>query len=140
MHIKQVMSSKPDFLAPSTTLKQAANEMLKRDIGFIPIGENDRLIGVITDRDIAIRAIAKGIDPNKTTLKDVMTKKVLYCFEDEDIKDASKKMAEQHIRRLIVLNRDKRMTGIVSLGDIAAKTKDETLTGHILHEVCEDLH
>lgn len=140
MQVKEVMSKKPDFVDHSWTLAQAANEMLKRDIGFIPVGENDRLIGVVTDRDIAIRAVAAGKDPAHTNITEIMSPKVFYCYDDDDIKKAAKYMSAQQIRRLIVLNHDKRLVGIVSLGDVAIKNKDEKLVGHILHEVCETSH
>lgn len=138
MLVKEVMSKKPDFIDHHWTLKQAADEMLRRDIGFIPIGgDNDRLIGVLTDRDIAIRAVARGKDPVKTEVTEAMSPNVYYCYDDDDVKKAAQYMSDQQIRRLVVLNHDKRIIGIVSLGDIALKLKDEKLAGHILHEVCE---
>lgn len=129
MLIRDVMSRKPEFMSSTTSLKKAAAEMQKLDCGFIPIGDNDRLIGVITDRDMAIRGVASGKDPDKTTVKEIMTDKVLYCFEDDDVKKAADSMSKQQIRRLIVLNKEKRMTGIVSLGDIARKCSDENMCG-----------
>lgn len=139
MLVKEVMSKKPDYLSPGITLKQAADEMLKHNIGCVPIGDDndERLIGFLTDRDIAIRGVAKGKDPNKTTVKEIMTKKVLYCYEDDDVRLAAKSMSKQHVRRLIVLNRKKRMTGIISLGDIAFKAKNELLTASTLCSVVE---
>lgn len=138
MLIREIMSKKPEFISPTTSLKKAAEEMQKLDCGFIPVGDHDRLIGVITDRDMAIRGIARGKDPDKTTVKEVMTSKVLYCFEDDDIQKATESMGRQQIRRLIVLDKQKRMTGIVSLGDIARKCKDEKLCGHTFHEIEKD--
>lgn len=140
MLVKEIMSKKPDFLSPNATLKEAANEMLKYDFGFIPVGENDRLIGVVTDRDIAIRAIATGKDPNHTYLKDMMTDKVIYCFEDDDVIKAADNMSKLQIHRLVVLDKNKRMTGIVSLGDLAKHCKDEKLCGHVVHCISEELH
>jgi CBS domain-containing protein len=137
MLIKEIMSKKPEFVSPSTPLKKVAEEMTKHDCGFIPVGESDRLVGVITDRDLALRAIAKSKDPDKTQAKEVMTQKVLYCYEEDDIKKATESMGKQQIRRLIVLNndKDKRMTGVVSLGDIARKCKDDKLCGHTFQEI-----
>lgn len=142
MQVKEIMSKKPDYIDPEFTLKDAADEMFKKDIGFLPIGdkEKDRLIGVITDRDITLRGVAKGKDPKKTLVKDVMTRDVLYCFEDENIEKVADNMCKNQIRRLIVLNKDKRITGIISLGDLALKNKDEWLAGHTLHEVCSTSH
>src|ERR1700692_3322191 len=99
---KDVMSKKPEFLPPDTTLKQAANQMRTKDYGFILVGENDRLIGTVTDRDIAGRAVAEGRDPNKTTLRDVMSKGIHYCFEEDDLQKVIKKMENEQIRRMAV--------------------------------------
>ncbi len=131
MQAKDVMSTKPEFLPPTATLKQAADQMQKHDYGFIPIGENDRLIGAVTDRDLAVRAIAKGKDPTKTSVKDVMSKGIQYCLEDDNLEDVAKKMEDLQIRRLVVLNKNKRMTGIISLCDIATKGDDADLLAEI---------
>ena len=93
--------------------------MRDEDIGALPVGENDRLIGMVTDRDIAVRGVAEDRAPETTTVRDVMSEKVYYCFEDDDVEDAARCMAENQVRRLPILNRDKRLTGIVSLADIA---------------------
>ena len=135
MLVKDVMSSKPEFLPPTATLKQAADQMYAHDYGFIPIGENDRLIGVITDRDITIRGVAKGKDPVKTILKEIMTEGVAYCFESDHIEKAVQLMEKQQIRRLAVLNEKKRLTGVVSLGDIATKCKNAKLCGELADAV-----
>lgn len=135
MRAKDVMSKKPEFVPPTATLKQAAAQMEAHDFGFLPIGENDRLIGAITDRDIAIRATARGKDPTKTTVRDVMTKNVEYCFEDDDLNEVVSHMESQKIRRLVVLNKNKRMTGIISLGDVATKCKDEKLCSELTDAV-----
>lgn len=140
MLVKEVMSKKPDYLSPDATLKEIAHEMQKRDCGFIPIGENDRLVGAVTDRDIAIRAVAKGKDPNKTTAREIMTEKVFYIFENDDLDKAAESMEKQHIHRLIVLNSQKRMTGILSLSDIARKCNDLRLCGEIIQGISETTH
>lgn len=135
MLAKEIMSSKPDYLPPSATLKEAADKMRKHDHGFVLIGENDRLTGTVTDRDITIRAIAEGKDCNRTTLKDVMSKGVHFCFENDTIEKAAKIMKEHQIRRLPVLNADKRLTGILSLGDIARKCRNPSLCSELVEEV-----
>jgi CBS domain-containing protein len=127
MLAKDVMSRKPEFLPPSATLKQAADQMRTHDYGFIPIGENDRLIGALTDRDIAIKAVAEGWDPNKKTIKEAMHKGIFYCWENDSIEKVIKQMEKLQVRRLVVLNNEKRMTGIISLGDIATKCKNAKL-------------
>lgn len=135
MIARDIMSKKPEFLSPTTTLKQAANLMRTHDHGFIPVGENDRLIGAVTDRDITIRAAAEGWDPNKKTLRDVMTKGIQYCWDTDKLEDIAHKMEKLQIRRLVVLNKDKRMVGIISLGDIATKCKDAKLCSEIADAV-----
>lgn len=135
--VKELMCRAPEFIPPETTLKDAALLMRENDIGFLPIGENDRLIGVLTDRDLVIRSIAEGWDPNTTSVREVMSAKVLYCFEDAEIKATIDNMGEQQVRRLIVLNKDKRMTGILSFHDIGCCQNDEWC-GHLLEEVTED--
>lgn len=138
MRAKDVMSTKPEFLPPETTLQEAANLMKIHDYGFIPVGENDRLIGTVTDRDIAIRAVAQGKDPRTTTLRDIMSKDVLFSFEDDDLQTVADKMEEAQVRRMIVLNKDKRMVGIISLGDVATKCKDAKLCSELTEAVSQD--
>ena len=135
MLAKEIMSSKPDYMPPTATLKEAADRMRMHDHGFILIGENDRLTGTITDRDIAIRAIAEGKDCTRLTLKDIMSKGVHYCFENDTIEKAAKIMEQYQIRRLPVLNPDKRLTGVISLGDIATKCRNPSLCSEIVEEV-----
>ena len=99
--------------------------MAEIDAGSMPVGENDRLVGMITDRDIAIRAVAQGKGPD-TPVRDVMSKEVKYCFEDEDLEHVAKNMGDIQVRRLPVVTRDKRLVGIVSLGDVSQNEDTET--------------
>ena len=115
----------------------AAEQMRVLNVGMLPICDNDRLIGSVTDRDITIRATACGANPNSTLVRDVMTKDIVYCYEDEDVEEAADQMEKRQIRRLPVLNRDKRLVGIVSLGDIALRTHREKLAGKVLERVSE---
>ena len=119
MQIKEIMTSDPELIDPDASIRKAAKRMRDEDIGALPVGENDRLIGMVTDRDIAVRGVAEDRAPETTTVRDVMSEKVYYCFEDDDVEDAARCMAENQVRRLPILNRDKRLTGIVSLADIA---------------------
>lgn len=137
MLAKDIMCKKPEFLPPTATAKQAAEQMKKHDYGFIPIGENDRLIGAITDRDLALRVIAAGKDPSKTLLRDVMSKDIHYCFESDSLEKVAKQMEQLQIRRMVVLNKDKRMTGIISLGDFATKAKDPKLCNELADAVSQ---
>ena len=118
MQINQVMTSNVKISNPKQSIRDAAAIMGQIDAGFLPVGEKDRLVGMITDRDIAVRAVGAGKGPD-TPVRDVMSKEVMYCFEDDDVGDVAKNMAENKIRRLPVLNRNKRVVGVVSLGDIA---------------------
>ncbi len=122
MQVKEIMSKNPVYIAPATTLKEAAEKMDALDCGFLAIGETseDRLKGVITDRDIAIRAVARGADPNTTRVDEIHTPHVLYCFADDEVKDAADNMHDNQVYRLIVLNNaeEKRLAGVITLGDI----------------------
>jgi CBS domain-containing protein len=136
MKLRDIMTPDPVVLDPSTTLQEAASKMRDLDSGVMPVGENDRLVGMITDRDMTVRAIAQGRSPT-SPVRDAMTPDVVYCFEDDDLKSAARKMEEHQIRRLIVLNRDKRLVGIVSLGDLAVHEPDNKLTGEVAEAVSE---
>ena len=119
MRVSEAMTANVQLASPDQTIQDAAKMMASIDAGVLPVGENDRLVGMITDRDIAVRAVAKGLGP-KTKVRDVMSDGgVLYCFDDEDVDDVAHNMADIKVRRLPVLNREKRLVGIVSLGDIA---------------------
>ncbi len=137
MQLKDIMTPDPLVLSPETTLKEAAQRMRDLDSGVMPVGERDRLVGMLTDRDITVRATAEGKDPNGTPVREVMTTEVVYCFEDDDVRDAARKMEEHQVRRLIVLNRDKRLVGIVALGDIAVHAPSDQLAGEITEAVSE---
>ncbi|WP_442756577.1 CBS domain-containing protein [Methylocystis sp. JAN1] len=119
MKIFEIMTRDVKLVSPDDTVESAAKRMGEIDAGALPVAENDRLVGMITDRDIAIRCVANGRGP-ATKVRDVMSEEVKYCFEEEDIEDVAENMGEQRLRRLPVLNDDKRLVGIVSLGDIAA--------------------
>jgi CBS domain-containing protein len=136
MKIAEIMSSDVQLASPDDTIQAAARKMEEADVGFLPVGENDRLVGMITDRDIALRAVAQGKDPKKTKVRDVMTERVLYCADSEDIEDAAENMAELRIRRLPIVDEDKRLVGIVSIGDIAFRHK-ASVAGDALESVCK---
>ncbi len=143
MQIKEAMTRDIDMIDPNMTIDKAAKLMAEDDVGFLPVGENDRLVGMLTDRDIAIRAVARGKDPSRTTVRDVMTDHVLYCYEDESIETAAQNMAKLQIRRMPIVNRDKRLVGVISLADIARKC-DSNQAGmalkHVAQPTRESLH
>ncbi len=139
MQVQEVMTRGVEVVHPDTTLEKAAAKMERFDIGLLPVCEDDRLVGTLTDRDITVRSVAHGEDPTTDRVRDVMTPEVVYCFEDQDMDDAARLMQEKQIRRLPVLNRDKRLVGIVSLGDLAVETGDEKLAGETLEQVSEPI-
>ena len=118
MKVSEAMTRDVRVANPEETIQQAARTMANLDAGVLPVGENDHLIGMITDRDIAIRGIAEGKGPD-AKVRDVMTEDVKYCFADQNLKEVTRNMADIQVRRLPVLSRDKRLVGILSLGDIA---------------------
>lgn len=132
--IKDVMSKNFKFITPETTIQQAAQQMRDGDFGFLPVGENDRLIGMVTDRDIAIRSVAEGQNPAEANVRDVMTPKTYYCFDDQSIEEICENMAEIKVRRLPVVNRDKRLVGVVSLGDVS-QAAHRAKSGDVLQEI-----
>ena len=134
MKVADVMTTNVRLVTPNQTLREAAKMMLEADIGAVPVTENDRLVGMITDRDIAVRGVANGKGPS-AKVKAIMTEQVKYCFEDEDLDQISKNMASIQMRRLPVMNREKRLVGIVSLGDLATTNRPHGEAEQALHGV-----
>ena len=121
MRVSEAMTRDVRVATPGQTIREVAQVMDEIDAGVLPVGENDRLIGMITDRDIAVRAVAQGKGPD-TPVRDVMSdSKVLYCYEDEELDHVAKNMGNEQVRRLPVVNREKRLVGIVSLGDVSQR-------------------
>jgi CBS domain-containing protein len=118
MQVSQAMSPDVRIASPNQSIRDAARLMAHIDAGALPVGENDQLVGMITDRDIAVRAVGAGKGPD-TPIREIMSKEVKYCFEDDDLDEVAQNMADIKVRRLPVLNRNKRLVGILSLGDIA---------------------
>src|SRR5215813_1130006 len=135
MQVKDVMTRGVECISPDATLQDAARKMRDLDVGPLPVCENDRLVGILTDRDIVVRAIAEGRDPQDSRVRDVMTRGIDYCFDDDDVAEAAWHMEAKQIRRLAVLDHNKRLVGIVSLGDLAVKSPDEHLTAEALEQV-----
>jgi CBS domain-containing protein len=121
MRVSEAMTREVRVATPGQSIREVAKVMAEIDAGAMPVGENDRLVGMITDRDIAIRGIGQGKGPD-TPVRDVMsTDTVLYCYEDEELDHVAKNMGDEQVRRLPVINREKRLVGIVSLGDVAQR-------------------
>ena len=140
MKINEIITPAPEVIRPDALLIDAAQKMKSLDVGMLPVCDGERLVGVITDRDITVRGVALGRDPQTTRVDLVMTPQIIYCFDDEDVKDVAKTMEEKQVRRLPVLNRAKRLVGIVSLGDLAVRTGKEKLAGEVLERVSEPAH
>jgi CBS domain-containing protein len=135
MKVRDSMTREVTVASPNDTLQEAARTMARLDVGALPVAENDRLIGMITDRDIAVRAVGEGLAPT-TPISQCMTRDIKYVFDDEDVDEVAENMADLQVRRLPVMNRDKRLVGIVSLGDIARAHKPKDV-GETLREVSE---
>ena len=120
MRVNQVMSHDVYVAHPDHTIQQAARAMCDIDVGALPVGENDRLVGMITDRDIAVRAVAENLAPS-TKVGEVMSRDVKFCYDDEDADHVARNMGDQRVRRLPVVNRDKRLVGILALSDLATQ-------------------
>jgi CBS domain-containing protein len=126
MRVSDAMTRDVRVCTPGQSIREVAKTMAEIDAGSMPVGENDRLIGMITDRDIAVRAVAAGKGPD-TPVRDVMSEHIHYCFEDEELDDVAQNMGDIRVRRLPVVNREKRLVGIVSLGDVARTEGGETV-------------
>ncbi|MDB5313853.1 MAG: hypothetical protein JWO38_8055 [Gemmataceae bacterium] len=138
MLVKDIMTRDVECVRPDATLQEAARKMRDLDVGPLPVcGDNDRLAGMLTDRDITVRATAEGKDPTRTPVRDAMTPDVVYVFEDQDVRDAADTMAARQIRRVVVLSRDKRLVGIVSMADLAVDAGRDARPGATLRQVSE---
>ena len=137
MRLRDVMSRNVEVIPPEATLEDAASRMDALDIGPLPVCEHDRLIGMITDRDITVRATAVGRDPKTTRVREVMTEHVICCHEQDDVREAARLMESKQVRRVAVLDGDDRLVGIVSLGDVAVWTRNRQLGGEVLEHVSE---
>jgi len=134
MLLRDVMTINVEVVHPDAPLQEAAEKMKSLDVGPIPVCDGQRLVGMITDRDITIRATAAGLDPRTARVRDVMTPDVVYCFEDQDVSEAARIMQEQQIRRLVVLDQNKDLVGIVSLGDLATYPSESDMSDDEISE------
>ena len=138
MQLKEFVNSRVETVQCDDTLQRAAEKMRELDVGSLPVCEAGQLVGMITDRDITIRAVAKGSDPAAATVREVMTPEVLSCFENEDVEKAARIMQENQVRRILVLNEANELVGITSLGELATVTGDRLLAGETLESVSEE--
>ncbi|MER2520141.1 MAG: CBS domain-containing protein [Bdellovibrionales bacterium] len=133
--IKDIMSRNVETVLPNALLTIVAQKMQKRDCGCVLVTSNDRIVGIITDRDLVLRCIAKSHDPAGTTAAQVMSSEILYCRDTDGADAVTKNMGENKVRRLAVLDSSKRLVGIVTLGDLASHTNHK-LCGEVLGEIC----
>ena len=139
MKVSEIVTRQAEWMGPDVSISEVAKLMRDKNIGSMLVGENDRLIGMITDRDITCRAVAEGLNPATTTARQVMSKAITYCFDDQPVDEAAQLMEKKHIRRLAVLNRKKRLVGVLSLDDVA-RTCSHDLSGEVLAAVSARAH
>jgi CBS domain-containing protein len=135
MNVSEIMTTDFEMIDATDSLREAARKMKSLNVGFLPVQEGTMLIGLVTDRDIVVRGLAEDRDVDATLVRDIVSSEVVYCYEDESVEDAVRLMADRQIRRLIVCDRNRLPVGVVSLGDIAAKTGQEQLSGEALERI-----
>jgi CBS domain-containing protein len=126
MQVKNIMTKEVQYLNKGSSIVDAARRMRDKNCGSIPIEDGDKLVGMLTDRDIVMKVVSEGKDPKTTTVQEVMTPQILYCYEDDSCEECAKNMARNKIRRLPVMNSSKRLVGIVTLGDLAVRNSAST--------------
>ncbi len=137
MKVLEMMTTNVIVVEPNTTLREASEKMEEADIGFLPVCDGERLQGAITDRDIVVRGLAAGTDPDRCTVRDIMSDSLAYIYADQEAVEAARLMEARQIRRLVVLDRSKRLAGILTLGDISTHSFDQELAGEVLERVSE---
>lgn len=137
MKVSDVMTRDVEVVRPDATLQEAAEKMKALDIGPLPVSDGRQLVGMVTDRDITVRATAEGKDPRTTPVREVMTDRVISCYADDDVREAADRMQKEQIRRLVVLDRAKNVVGVVSLGDLATSGASRKVTSKALEEISE---
>jgi CBS domain-containing protein len=137
MLLKDIMTPDVEVVSPGDTLEEAARKMAELDVGPMPVCEGRRVVGMLTDRDITVRATAAGCDPKATLICEAMTQDITCCYDDQEVYDAARLMMEKQVRRLPVLNRANELVGIVSLGDLVTDADDQARPGEVLKKVSE---
>lgn len=137
MQVQDLMTHDVEVVRPDTSLREAAEKMRTLNVGVMPVCDGRKLLGMLTDRDITVRATALGRDPNSTTAGDTMTPDVAFCYEDQDVREAAELMQQLQVRRIPIVNREKELVGIISLGDIAVDHGSDKLTGSVIEDVSQ---
>lgn len=140
MQVRDVMTKNFETIHPHVVVRSAAELMSDLDVGILPVEEQGEIVGMVTDRDLIVRAIAVGGDPNVVTVNDVMTADAIYCHEDDDVREAAQLMAKNRIRRLLVNDERGRVTGILSLADLARNEISHVLSGEVMEEISQPIH
>jgi len=135
MNVREIMTTNVECVIPGESASELARKMKSLDVGFLGVCDSDRLVGSVTDRDIVVRCLATNRDAKSCVASDIMTKDVIWCYEDDDVKDVAKKMSDKNVRRIFILSKDKRLVGVVSLGDISKVEEKES--GKTLKDISE---
>jgi len=135
--IKEVMTHKVETIPPTATSVEAAVVMKRLNVGSLPVCDGEHLLGMVTDRDLVLRIMAEGRDPKTTKVREATSTGVHYCYDDQTVEEAAQLMEREQVRRLLILNREKRLVGIVSLGDVAVKTDHPAATGEALEGISQ---
>lgn len=136
MRTHEIMTQPVVCISPDATLEEASQKMAENEIGDLPVCQKEKLVGMLTDRDIVVRSLAKGLDPRSTKVEEIMTSGIQYCFDDDDVDRIVRRMEEKCVRRMVVIDHNKKLIGIISLGDIAMRA-DESLAAEALHRISE---
>jgi CBS domain-containing protein len=137
MQVKDIMTADVEAVRPDSPLMDAGKRMRDLDVGLMPVFDGTQLVGMLTDRDITIRAVAQGRDPRTTPVSEAMTADLIFCYDDQDVSEAAQMMQQKQIRRLLVLDRTMHLVGIVSLGDLAVKSGEQKMGGAVLEDVSQ---
>jgi CBS domain-containing protein len=137
MKIHEIMTQQVECIDPDTPIGKAASKMRDLNVGFLPVCDKDRLVGTVTDRDITIRSVAQGRDPRLAPVREIMSLEVFYCYEDDDVEHVAQTMQDKEVRRMLILNRQKRLVGVISIGDIAKASGEKQLAGETLGHIAE---
>jgi CBS domain-containing protein len=135
--IREIMTRDVEVIGPDATVREAARKMRDRDVGMLPVLGGDRIMGLVTDRDITVRAIASGLAASRTKIRKIMTPVVAFCYDDEDVQSAIYSMEHRQIRRVLVLNHEEKLVGVLSIGDLAVDTGNKDIAGGVLRKVSE---
>ncbi len=140
VRMREIMTGLPITLPASATVEEAARKMRDHDVGMLPVVKGQRILGVVTDRDVTVRATANGLSPASTPVTQILSSDIIFCYDFEDVSCAIESFEQAQIRRVLVLNRQKRLVGVLSIGDVAVDLGKQNIAGEILQKVSEPMH